>query len=74
MARSGQIKYPYSIKVLEERLMMEQKHLKLFKKNRDSSPEWGDTNIQSCEYRVGELEKCIGELKLLVESEEQTKP
>ncbi len=63
MPKIGQIKFPFSIRILEERLRLEEKYLKTFKKYREKSPEWADSNIESCNHRMGELQEAIEFLK-----------
>jgi len=68
MARG--IKYPFVIRQIEERITLENNWLEMFKKNRDKAPEWGDSNIHSCEHRIGELKDCLEFLKtIMVESQ-----
>ena len=63
MPRNSQIKFPFSIRILEERLALEKNYLETFKKHRDEAPEWGDSNIESCNHRMGELQEVIEFLK-----------
>jgi len=64
LERTGQIKYPFSIRILEERLSLEQKWLVIF--NNSKGTDFGDANIQSCEHRIEELKNSIENLKLII--------
>ena len=57
------LKYPYSIKVLEERLVKERKMMAIFKKPTEHK-QWQETNIDTCEHRINELEQTIEHLLL----------
>ena len=69
----SKIKYPFSLRLLEERLALEHKFLKSFNTNFNSSgklitdpinfPEHSRANIASCEHRIQELNNCIEFLK-----------
>ena len=63
MPRNGQIKFPFVLRTLEERLKLEEKYLDTFKRHRDECPEWGDANIESCNHRMKELQEGIELLK-----------
>jgi len=69
MARG--IKYPFVIRTIEERLILENKYLELFKKHRNEAPDWGDSNIHSCEHRIDELKESIEFLKTIVSDDEK---
>lgn len=67
MARG--VKYPFVIRTIEERIVLETRYLQLFKKHRDDAPDWGDANIHSCEHRLAELKDSIEFLKTIVADE-----
>jgi len=56
------IKYPYSIRVLEERLVKERKYLEIFNKP-TRHLDWQKANVDSCEHRINELVETIEHLK-----------
>lgn len=58
------IKYPFSIKMLEERLTKEREMLQCFKMP-TKHIEWQTANIESCEYRINELLETIKHLKTI---------
>jgi hypothetical protein len=63
------IKYPFVIRTIEERILLENKWMETFKKHRDEAPDWGDSNIHSCEHRLGELKEALEFLKTIVSDE-----
>lgn len=67
MARG--FKYPFVIRTIEERILIETEYLQLFKKHRDEAPDWGDSNIHSCEHRLAELKGGLEFLKTIVADE-----
>ena len=67
MPRPGQIKFPFAIRTLEERLTLELKWLDLFHKNRNDHEEWAIHNIESCEHRIVELRHSIEMMKTVTD-------
>jgi hypothetical protein len=59
MSRVGQIKYPFVIRTIEERIILEEKLLRTFKKYYNENPMWAQTNIDSCNHRLNELKEGI---------------
>jgi hypothetical protein len=64
------LKFPFSIRILEERLSLERTWLEKFNRvlfNGDNGnkywKEFAEENIHSCTYRIEELESSISELK-----------
>jgi len=56
------MKYKYAIRVLEERLLKERKYLNIFQRPTKYKA-WQDENIETCLYRINELENAIDDLK-----------
>lgn len=71
MPRVGQIKYPFVIRTIEERIIFEEKFLKNFIKRYNENPEWAQTNIDSCTHRLNELKEGIEVMKLQVYNQEE---
>lgn len=73
MFKPGQLKYPFSIRTLEERLELEKKWLISFRKVGDGrwSKEYSEVNIKSCEHRITELESSVKDLKSMVYTQEE---
>ena len=76
MVKVGQIKYPYSLRILEERLLYEQKCLIALKNQRiETFGCWGNEpalkNIDSCEHRISELTLSINDMKELTYTAEE---
>ena len=68
----SKIKFPFALKVLEQRLTLEREFLKSYNINfvdgkliEDPSkfPDYVKSNISSCEHRIEELVECINFLK-----------
>lgn len=73
MFKPGQLKYPFGIRTLEERLELEKKWLISFRKVGDGrwSKEYSEVNIKSYEHRVAELELSIKDLKSMTYTQEE---
>ena len=74
MAKQGQIKFPFAIRTLEDRLELEKRWLPSIEKGGKEdgrwSKEWSETNKRSCEYRIRELELAIQSLRLCIYTKE----
>ncbi len=56
-------KYPFCIKLLEDRIILEKHWLDIFNKHYNEDVEWAKSNIDCCNFRISELENCIQILK-----------
>lgn len=72
MAKPGQLKYPFGIRTLEERLELERKWLISYNKigNGPYAKEYAETNINSCSHRICELESAIKDMRAIVYTQE----
>jgi hypothetical protein len=79
--KAGEIKYKFSIKVLEEQLKKEKGYLGIFGRPEpiryEDGPccnieeckrflEWQKANVESCQHRINELEETIKFLKTIL--------
>lgn len=73
MFKPGQLKYPFGVRTLEERLELEKKWLISFRKVGDKpwSKEYSEVNTKSCEHRIVELELSIKAMKSMTYTKEE---
>jgi hypothetical protein len=73
MFKPGQLKYPFGIRILEERLELERKWLIAYNKVGDGlyAKECSEKNISSCTHRIAELELAIKDMRAFVYTQEE---